>query len=187
MALSLGSSSSGIGSFSILIEPIKVSAPPPQVTEALPADVASSNPTTVGKKGEAGPTNVLVVRGLDENADEEMLCYEFYKHAPIKDLRLVRDKFTHVSRGFAFLHFHTYDAVGWAPKEYNPDNKRPAGGQEPSGGEVAGPKDASSLQSGFVWDEASGYYYDASSGFYYDGNTDSSTKFLWTSKFLWII
>jgi hypothetical protein len=26
----------------------------------------------------------LVVRGLDENADEEMLRYEFSKHAPIK-------------------------------------------------------------------------------------------------------
>lgn len=36
---------------------------------------------------------------------------------------------------------------------------------------VAGPKDASAPQSGFVWDEASGYYYDATSGFYYDGNT----------------
>ena len=27
---------------------------------------------------------MLVVRGLDENADEEMLRYEFSKHAPIK-------------------------------------------------------------------------------------------------------
>lgn len=26
----------------------------------------------------------MVVRGLDENADEEMLHYEFSKHAPIK-------------------------------------------------------------------------------------------------------
>lgn len=25
----------------------------------------------------------------------------------LQDLRLVRDKFTHVSRGFAFVHFHT--------------------------------------------------------------------------------
>jgi RNA-binding protein 5/10 len=32
----------------------------------------------------SGPTHVLVVRGLDENADEEMLRYEFAKHAPIK-------------------------------------------------------------------------------------------------------
>lgn len=31
-----------------------------------------------------GPTHVLVVRGLDENADEEMLRYEFSKHAAIK-------------------------------------------------------------------------------------------------------
>lgn len=32
----------------------------------------------------SGPTHVLVVRGLDENADEEMLRYEFSKHAPLK-------------------------------------------------------------------------------------------------------
>ncbi|KAI3713587.1 hypothetical protein L1987_72168 [Smallanthus sonchifolius] len=186
----------------------------PRTDDAPPADMASSNHSSFG------PTHVLVVRGLDENADEEMLRYEFSKHAPIKDLRLVRDKFTHVSRGFAFVHFHSvddatktleatngtalekngqilrvayaksilgpgsgassshssslaaaaieaaafsqqYDAVGWAPKEYNPDEKQPNGDQ----------KDASAPQSGFVWDEASGYYYDSASGFYYDGNT----------------
>lgn len=46
--------------------------------------MSSSNPIPPGKRGEAGPTHVLVVRGLDENADEEMLRYEFSKHAPIK-------------------------------------------------------------------------------------------------------
>ncbi|XP_057508423.1 SUPPRESSOR OF ABI3-5-like isoform X1 [Actinidia eriantha] len=203
----------------------------PRTDDAPPADMASSNPTPMGKKGEAGPNHVLVVRGLDEIADEAMLRYEFSKHAPIKDLRMVRDKFTHVSRGFAFVHFHTvedatkalestngtvlekngqilrvtyaksilgprsgpsgssqssslaaaaieaatfsqqYDAVGWTPKEYNPDDKPSTGGQEQGGGGVATPKDASAPQSGFVWDEASGYYYDATSGFYYDGNT----------------
>ncbi|XP_027123190.2 SUPPRESSOR OF ABI3-5 isoform X1 [Coffea arabica] len=204
----------------------------PRTDDAPPADMASSNPTPLGKRGEAGPTHVLVVRGLDENADEEMLRYEFSKHAPIKDLRLVRDKFTHVSRGFAFVHFYSvedatkaleatngttlekngqilrvayaksilgpgsgasgtsqssslaaaaieaatfaqqYDAVGWAPKEYNPDDKQSAGGggQEQDGG-VAGQTNAPAPQSGFVWDEASGYYYDAASGFYYDGNS----------------
>lgn len=30
-----------------------------------------------------GATHVLVVRGLDENADEEMLRYEFAKYAPV--------------------------------------------------------------------------------------------------------
>ncbi|XP_071705449.1 SUPPRESSOR OF ABI3-5-like isoform X2 [Rutidosis leptorrhynchoides] len=198
----------------------------PRTDDAPPADMASSYTNSLGKKGETGPTHVLVVRGLDENADEEMIRYEFSKHAAIKDLRLVRDKFTHVSRGFAFLHFHSvedatkaleatngttlekngqvlrvayaksivgpssgassshssslaaaaieaatfsqqYDAAGWAPKEYNPDDKQSNGKQEPSGD----PKDASAPSSGFVWDEASGYYYDAASGFYYDGNT----------------
>ncbi|KAJ4828808.1 hypothetical protein Tsubulata_010824, partial [Turnera subulata] len=204
----------------------------PRTDDAPPADIASSNSATLGKKGfEAGPTHVLVVRGLDENADEDMLRYEFSKHAPIKDLRLVRDKFTHVSRGFAFVHFHSvedatkaleatngttlekngqvlrvsyaksilgpgsgvsgssqssslaaaaieaaafaqqYDAVGWAPKEYNPDEKQSTNGQEQTGGEGSVQNDAAAPQSGFVWDEASGYYYDAASGFYYDGNT----------------
>lgn len=193
--------------------------------DAPSADVTSYDSAPLGKTGlDAGPTHVLVVRGLDENADEEMLRYEFSKHAPIKDLRLVRDKFTHVSRGFAFVHFHSvedatkaleatngttlekngqilrvayaksihgpasgvsgassslaaaaieaatfaqqYDAVGWAPKEYNPDEKQSTGGQE-----QGAQKDNAAPQSGFVWDEASGYYFDAASGFYYDGNT----------------
>ncbi|KAL6629112.1 hypothetical protein ACP70R_028877 [Stipagrostis hirtigluma subsp. patula] len=192
----------------------------PRSEDALPADATGST-SLFGKRGsELGPTHVLVVRGLDENADEEMLRYEFAKHAPIKDIRLVRDKFTHVSRGFAFVHFHSvedatkaleatngiklekngqvlrvayakstlgpvsgasqsnslaaaaieaasfaqqYDAIGWAPKEYNPDDKQNSS-SEPQ-------KDGSATQSGFVWDEKSGYYYDSASGFYYDGNT----------------
>ncbi|XP_010032759.1 SUPPRESSOR OF ABI3-5 isoform X1 [Eucalyptus grandis] len=203
----------------------------PRTDDAPPADVISSQ-STLGKKGlEAGPTHVLVVRGLDENADEEMIRYEFSKHAPIKDLRLVRDKFTHVSRGFAFVHFYSvedatkaldatngttlerngqilrvayaksvlgpgsgpsassqssslaaaaieaatfaqqYDAVGWAPKEYNPEDKQSTGGQEHGSGEISAKNDGSAPQSGFVWDEASGYYYDAASGFYYDGTS----------------
>ncbi|XP_047092185.1 SUPPRESSOR OF ABI3-5-like isoform X2 [Lolium rigidum] len=192
----------------------------PRTDDAPPADAASST-KPFGKRGsELGPTHVLVVRGLEENADEEMLRYEFAKHAPIKDIRLVRDKFTHVSRGFAFVHFHSvvdatkaleatngikhekngqvlrvayaksahgtvsgssqssnlaaaaieaasfaqqYDAVGWAPKEYNAEDK-PNSNTESQ-------KDDSTPQSGFVWDEKSGYYFDSSSGFYYDGNT----------------
>lgn len=64
-----------------------------------------------------------------------------------------------------------YDAVGWTPKEYNPDDKQSTSGQEQIGGEIAVQHDGSAPQSGFVWDEASGYYFDAASGFYYDGNT----------------
>ncbi|PPR80530.1 hypothetical protein GOBAR_AA40182 [Gossypium barbadense] len=76
----------------------------PRTNDAPAADISLS-----GKRGSesVSPTHVLVVRGLDENADEEMLRYDFSKYAPIKDLRLVRDKFTHVSRGFAFVHYHS--------------------------------------------------------------------------------
>ena len=63
-----------------------------------------------------------------------------------------------------------YDSVGWAPKEYNPDEKQ-SNVQDQTGTEVAVQKDGLAPQQGFVWDEASGYYYDAASGFYYDGNT----------------
>jgi hypothetical protein len=56
-----------------------------------------------------------------------------------------------------------YDAIGWAPKEYNPDEKH-NNNLEPK-------KDGSAANSEFVWDEKSGYYYDSASGFYYDGNT----------------
>jgi hypothetical protein len=58
-----------------------------------------------------------------------------------------------------------YDAIGWAPKEYNPDDKQNSNfeSQKDDGSGTA--------QSGFVWDEKSGYYYDSASGFYYDGTT----------------
>jgi RNA-binding protein 5/10 len=79
----------------------------PKTKDSPSADVGLSNSAAGKRISETGPTHVLVVRGLDEDADEEMLRYEFSKHAPIKDLRLVRDKFTHVSRGFAFVHFYS--------------------------------------------------------------------------------
>nr|CAD1836429.1 unnamed protein product [Ananas comosus var. bracteatus] len=208
----------------------------PRMEDAPPADATASTPALLGKRGsDSGPTHVLVVRGLDENADEEMLRYEFSKHAPIKDLRLVRDKFTHVSRGFAFVHFHSvddatkaleatngraiekkgqilrvayaksihgpvsgappssslaaaaieaatfsqqYNTAGWAPKEYNADDKQSTSSHGQNANTEA-QKSGSASQCGFVWDEKSGYYYDAASGFYYDGNTglyyDSNT------------
>uniref|UniRef100_A0A1J3K961 RNA-binding protein 5 n=1 Tax=Noccaea caerulescens TaxID=107243 RepID=A0A1J3K961_NOCCA len=77
----------------------------PKTKDSPSADVGLSSSTLGKRSSETGPTHVLVVRGLDEDADEGMLRYEFSKYAPIKDLRLVRDKFTHVSRGFAFVHF----------------------------------------------------------------------------------
>ncbi|KAH7445957.1 hypothetical protein KP509_01G030500 [Ceratopteris richardii] len=63
-----------------------------------------------GRRGtEAGPTHILVVRGLDEHVTEDMLHSEFSKYAPLKDVRLIKEKSTNTSRGFAFVHFHSVD------------------------------------------------------------------------------
>lgn len=80
---------------------------------------------------------------------------------------------------YFFVYFQ-YDAVGWAPKEYNPEDNQSGGGNAQSG-HAAGETDSSAPQSGFVWDEASGYYYDATSGFYYDGTTGFPTFSLLSS------
>eukprot|EP00250_Pteridium_aquilinum_P006127 c16104_g1_i1 orf=566-3700(+) len=88
--------------------------------DAPAADIPLSMTAPNGRKGsEAGPTHVLVVRGLDEDVNEDMLHTEFSKYAPLKDLRLVRDKFTHVSRGFAFVHFHSVEEAATALEATN--------------------------------------------------------------------
>ncbi|KAI8020277.1 hypothetical protein LOK49_LG04G03852 [Camellia lanceoleosa] len=63
MALSLGSSSSGIGSFSILIELIKVSAPPPRVS-------------VYSEIGEVILTYPSPLRRLDDEFNEVVKCYK---------------------------------------------------------------------------------------------------------------
>lgn len=84
------------------------------------APAADMSLSTNGRKGsEAGPTHILVVRGLDEHVNEDMLHAEFSKYAPLKDLRLVRDKFTHVPRGFAFVHFHSVEEAATALEATN--------------------------------------------------------------------
>eukprot|EP01018_Ginkgo_biloba_P031596 Gb_28214 [translate_table: standard] len=188
--------------------------------DAAPADVTASNSASTGKKGlEAGPTHVLVVRGLDEHVDDETLHYEFSKHAPIKvedatkaleatngtilekNGQVLRVAYAKNILGpgsnaaptqtsslaaaaiEAATFAQQYDAVGWAPKEFNldqgnrnqPTNDKSCA-ETKAGGSLEGENTADSgagtaPQSGFVWDETSGYYFDAASGFYYDGHS----------------
>lgn len=87
--------------------------------ESPAADLTAASGPGARRTSEGGPTHVLVVRGLDETVDEESLHCEFSKYAPIKDLRLVRDKFTSVSRGFAFIHFHSVEDAAKALESTN--------------------------------------------------------------------
>jgi cold-inducible RNA-binding protein len=47
------------------------------------------------------------VRGLEPDVDEAALHYTFAKFGPIKELKVIRDRNTLVSRGFAFVHYQT--------------------------------------------------------------------------------
>ncbi|CAI6012833.1 unnamed protein product, partial [Closterium sp. NIES-65] len=48
-------------------------------------------------------SNVLIVRGLDDSVHEESLRQEFSQHGSVTDVRMMRDKITLKSRGFAFV------------------------------------------------------------------------------------
>ncbi|GAQ86398.1 RNA-binding protein RBM5 and related proteins [Klebsormidium nitens] len=54
-------------------------------------------------------TDNLIVRGLEPDVDEAALHYTFAKFGPIKELKVIRDRNTLVSRGFAFVHFNTVE------------------------------------------------------------------------------
>ncbi|XP_024523682.1 SUPPRESSOR OF ABI3-5 isoform X1 [Selaginella moellendorffii] len=160
--------------------------------------------STSGYRGpEPAPSHVLAVRGLDDNVDEEILHYEFSKHAPIKDLRLIRDKFTHVSRGYAFIHFHSVEdavkaleASNGTAIDKNGQILRVAFAKSPYGlhggplltaaASCAQQYDASGwepkeydarseLEEG---DKSSGFVWDEASGYYYD----AATKFYYDAN-----
>ena len=52
-----------------------------------------------------GPSNVLKVSGLEEDASEDMLTRLFSAHAPVAEVRMVRDKFSGAPRNFAFVQY----------------------------------------------------------------------------------
>ncbi|GMH45124.1 hypothetical protein BSKO_13081 [Bryopsis sp. KO-2023] len=54
-----------------------------------------------------GPSCILKVSGLEQQTSEDSLYQLFAAHVPVKEIRMVLDKFTSAPRGFAFVHFHT--------------------------------------------------------------------------------
>ncbi|KAK9816422.1 hypothetical protein WJX72_000054 [[Myrmecia] bisecta] len=65
-----------------------------------------ANPQRVTADVDA-PSPILKVSSIEPQTTEEMLQYLFSVHAPVKDLRMVRDKFTSQPRGFGFVEFHS--------------------------------------------------------------------------------
>jgi len=55
------------------------------------------------------PTNSIVVRNMKLNTTEETVHKVLSNFAPVKEVRLVRDRATNQSRGFAFVDFYTIE------------------------------------------------------------------------------
>lgn len=59
---------------------------------------------------EASPSTTLIVRNLDPNTTEAVIQAAFAPFDPsLRDVRLIRDHDTGVSRGFAFLQYSLQD------------------------------------------------------------------------------
>ncbi|KAJ6684260.1 RNA-BINDING PROTEIN [Salix viminalis] len=175
---------SHIGSFDMLLTLCAMSHEP---DDSTPADIALSNPPSLGKKGfEAGWRQVYscfkrftfihfhsvkdATKALDAtNGTSLEKNGQILRVAYAKSILGPGTSGPSQSSSLAAAAIEAaafslqYDAVGWAPKEYNPDDNQSTGGQEQASGEITVQKDGSAPQSGFVWDEASGYYYDAAS------------------------
>lgn len=68
------------------------------------SSVRPRNPRRVNSEPE-GPSDILKVSGLEAQLSEEELHQLFSAHVAVKDIRIVRDKFTGFPRGFAFVEF----------------------------------------------------------------------------------
>ncbi|EIE24714.1 hypothetical protein COCSUDRAFT_41038 [Coccomyxa subellipsoidea C-169] len=146
--------------------------------------------------GPEGPSSVLKVSNIDPHTTEDVLHGLFAKHVPVKEVRLVRDKYIGEPRGFCFVQFHSLADAGrslqlfqaaaamsaytdWAPKDIDEAALQAAlsvNAADNSQAEQALPETSAAATevqaaSGFAYDSTSGYYHDCSSGYYYDANT----------------
>jgi len=55
--------------------------------------------------------NVVVVRDLSEYVEEETLRRVFASYGSLREVRLVRDSYTQLGRGFAFIEYDSYREV----------------------------------------------------------------------------
>ena len=77
---------------------------PEDATIVQASVVAESKPTEATK-----PTNSIVVRNMKLSTTEDTIHKTLSNFAPVKEVRLVRDRVTNESRGFAFVDFYTIE------------------------------------------------------------------------------
>jgi len=139
-----------------------------------------------------------MVKGLEESSGEGAVLDAFTSFGQVKEIRLVRDRVNRVSRGFAFVEFHSLASAkavvdstqpilvdGVAVRASFARDVRGGSSHESADGSSAGfeqtqqqglahqgPKRAGfGIPNGFLPDQATGYYFSAETGYYYDADT----------------
>uniref|UniRef100_A0A7S3D6W1 RNA-binding protein n=2 Tax=Palpitomonas bilix TaxID=652834 RepID=A0A7S3D6W1_9EUKA len=141
------------------------------------------------------PIEVVIIKGMDESSTEEDVRSSLSAYAPVRDIRLVRDKSTGASRGFCFVEFHSIEGAKQALEvskrrpvingretkmAYARENKMARGGNANGSAAIEqalaiasanNSVSESSIPAGYVYNVESGYYYHAETGYYYDSRT----------------
>lgn len=163
------------------------------------------NPVFVSQSTEdtTEPGPVLALRGLDPSSVEATIYGVLSEYAPIKEVRLVREKGTNISRGLCFVEFHSVEdatyvlhncqkqalhidgcpvRLGYARKNQSDRHHHNQQHQQQAGFANAALEQAqwAAAQTHIPdaaqqaqWNEI-GFYYDAQSGYYYNATTGYS-------------
>jgi len=87
----------------------------PREGNAQPVDESAPRQAAAGLNNE----NVVIVRDLSEYVEEESLRNTFVYFGQVREVRLVRDKYTNVGKGFAFIEFERHNDAMNAIEEAN--------------------------------------------------------------------
>eukprot|EP01102_Stenamoeba_stenopodia_P006394 TRINITY_DN174_c0_g1_i9.p1 TRINITY_DN174_c0_g1~~TRINITY_DN174_c0_g1_i9.p1 ORF type:complete len:731 (+),score=171.98 TRINITY_DN174_c0_g1_i9:466-2658(+) len=148
-----------------------------------------ANPETAHDDRE-GPCSVLVIRGLDYNTTEDTIRNVFSKLAIIKDLRLIKDKLTGQSRGFAFIEFISVEEatkalkrgvglrienqpvrIAYSRRDHLFDTPPIPQAVAPAAPVVPRGPPPTNKNAKWIWNPTTGFYYDPVSGKSFDPNS----------------
>eukprot|EP00742_Colponemidia_sp_Colp-10_P006093 GILJ01006520.1.p1 GENE.GILJ01006520.1~~GILJ01006520.1.p1 ORF type:complete len:664 (-),score=119.09 GILJ01006520.1:112-2103(-) len=79
-----------------------------------PLDPVTVDPSVEVNKGGHAASTVLIVRNLDPYTSDEAVLNVFTTIAPVKDIRLIREKGSQILKGYGFIEFHTVQEAALA-------------------------------------------------------------------------
>jgi RNA recognition motif-containing protein len=139
----------------------------------------------------AGGTNSLVVSNLDGYTDQDTIRYSLAPYAPVKNVRIVYDSTTGLSRGYAYVDFSNHEdtvvvmnACGqglqidgkdvqleWSANFVPPETCQNTQTQFQEYQQIQQVVPQLSGPPGYTYDPNTGYFYEPNSGYYYIPST----------------